>query len=191
MIDRVGPDHELWRLFEERRRALGFPAVQCLSADILALADASPCPQFDVVHCSGVLYHMPDPMRLLVALRKITRESLVLSSVVTATRVASDQGVLEIPKAAALFVFALQKQERAILHSYWRRFVGNEAIGLTSETASWCLDDYVPWWWLPTVEAFKAMSAAVGFHFQRGAYFWNNNAYVQLLSTQTWQDSLR
>jgi SAM-dependent methyltransferase len=185
MIDISPPKHELWRLFEDRRQTLGLPEVSCSSGDILALADTFPCPQFDVVHCSGVLYHMPDPMRLLMALRKITREYLVLTSAVTATRVKSDQGALEIPRAAALFIPALQGQERAILRSYWQRFVGEGAVGLTCEAASWQPDDFAPWWWLPTVAALKAMCAAAGFHCQEGARFWNDNAYVQLLSVRT------
>lgn len=184
MIDITPAEGELWRLFEDRRRALRLPEVHCINSDVLVLADTTPCPQFDVVHCSGILYHMPDPMRFLVALRKITREHLVLSSVVTATRVESDQGVLAIPQAASLFVPALQSKERAILKSYWQRFVGDGAIGLTCEATSWRPDDFAPWWWLPTVEALKAMCAAAGLTCREGAYFWQENAYVLLLSVR-------
>ena len=99
MIDVSPPDSELWSLFEERRRTLRLPAIECVSADILALAEADPRPQFDVVHCSGVLYHMPEPMQFLRALRRITREALVLTSAITATRVKGAQGVLELPAA--------------------------------------------------------------------------------------------
>ena len=70
MIDVSPTDSELWALFDERRRTLRLPAVECVSADILTLVEADPCPQFDVVHCSGVLYHMPEPMQFLRALRK-------------------------------------------------------------------------------------------------------------------------
>lgn len=181
MIDRVGPKDESWRLFEERRRHLGVPEVSCIVSDILALADLSPCPQFDVVHCSGVLYHIPDPLRLLTTLRKITREYLVLGSIVSGTKIESDQGILEIPNATALFVPALRGRERAIVQSYWQKLVGDGAVGLTRETP-WQPDNYVPWWWLPTVEALKAMCEAVGFHYVESSPFWNDNAHVLLLS---------
>jgi len=144
MIDVAPRGHELWQLFEERRQELGVPEVHCISGDIMTLVDTNTCPRFDVVHCSGVLYHMPNPLQLLIALCKITREHLLLNSVITATRVESDVGVLEVPHAASLFVPALEGRERAILKSYWERFVGNGAVGLTSETTPWQLDDFSP-----------------------------------------------
>jgi len=184
MIDISLPDSDLWRLFEERRQALRLPEVHCVSSDLVKLAEGASCPRFDVVHCSGILYHIPDPLRFLRALRAVTRESLVLTSVVTAARIANEQGTLEIPRAAALFVPALQERERAILQTYWRRFVGNDALGLTRETTAWRTDDFAPWWWLPTVEALQALCMAAGFERQEGGYTWNNNAYVQLLSVR-------
>jgi hypothetical protein len=184
MIDISPLESPLWRLFEERRFALGLPEVHCISGDIVRVADTVPCPQFDVVHCSGMLYHMPEPLRFLWALRKITRQFLVLTSVVTAHRVISEVGELEVPKAAALFVPALREQERRVLHSYWQRVVGDGAVGVTREETSWNPHDFAPWWWLPTVEALKAMCAVAGFRCLEGAPFWNDNAYVLLLSVQ-------
>lgn len=184
MIDVTPPEHELWQLFENRRQALGLPAVQCISGDVLRLAETASCPRFDVVHCSGLLYHMPDPLRFLSALRTMTRECLVLTSVVTAPYMRNEHGELRLPAAAALFIPALQSQERAIVRAYWCQFVGDGALGVTREVTTWRLDDYAPWWWLPTVEALQAMCRAVGFVPQDGGYFWNDNAYVQLLSVQ-------
>ena len=185
MIDISPPESELWHLFDERRRALQVPEVQCLSADLLKLVETVPCPQFDVVHCSGILYHAPDPLRFLRALRLVTREFLVLTSVVTARRIANKHGALEIPQAAALFVPALQGKERAILQTYWEQVVGDGALGLTQEIKSWDLDDFAPWWWLPTVEALAASCMAAGFDPVEGGYIWNQNAYVQLLAVRS------
>jgi SAM-dependent methyltransferase len=182
MIDVSPLGHELWRLFDERRQALGLPEVQCISADVHTLANTLPVMQFDVVHCSGVLYHSPDPMRLLVSLRKITREYLILASSVTGTRVQGKQGTLQIPQGAVLFIPGLESRDRAILKSYWQQFVGDAALGLTRDIPSWRIDDYGPWWWLPTVGALQAMCQAAGFRSEGGAYLWNGNAYVLLLS---------
>ena len=136
MIDVSPVDSELWTLFEQRRRALRLPAVECVSADILTLAEAEPCPQFDVVHCSGVLYHMPEPVRFLRASRTITTDTLVLTSAVTATRATGENGTLEIPAAAMLCIPALHGREREIVESYWLGVVGDGAFGLTRELST-------------------------------------------------------
>ena len=183
MIDVATSADEEWRLFEERRRELGLPSVNCIIGDVMSLVESNSCPQFDVVHCSGVLYHMPDPLRLMAALRKITREYLILGSAVSPTQIQSDEGVLHLPKAAAFFIPALQDRERAILSSHWWRFVGDQALGLTGPQPSWRSDNFSPWWWLPTVEALSAICAAAGFRCHKGAYYaWDEHAYVLLLS---------
>jgi hypothetical protein len=182
MVDVLPLGHDLWRLFEERARTFKLPEVRYISSDILRIREIMPGLQFDVVHCSGVLYHMPDPIRFLVAMRQLTREHLILNSIVSATKVESKGEVLEIPEGAALFVPALKDREREIVKSLWQQFVGDAAIGVTREALSWSVDDFDPWWWLPTVEAVRAMCRTAGFNYEDGAYFWNNNAYALLLS---------
>lgn len=184
MIDVTPLGHELWQAFEKRRQALQVPEVECVSGDVQRLVESAGDFQFDVVHCSGVLYHLPDPFRLLVALRKLTREYLILTSAITATRIDSAQGVLEVPQASALFVPALYGREREIVREYWQRFVGNAALGLTSEIATWDPDDFGPWWWLPTAVALTALCETCGFRCEATALTWNDNASVQLLSVR-------
>ena len=184
MIDVSPMDSELWTLFEQRRRTLRLPIVECVSGDILTLAETDPHLQFDVVHCSGVLYHMPEPMRFLRALRNITRKALVLTSAITATRVKGEKGVLEIPAAAMLCIPALQGREREIVQSYWQGVVGDGAFGLTQEVAGWSLEDFGPWWWLPTAEALRAMCEVAGFRHEAGAPSWDGNAYTLRLSVR-------
>ncbi len=184
MIDQIPFEQDDWRSFNERLNQLNIPHTECVSKDILALADQPDSPKYDVVHCSGVLYHIPDPMRLMDTLRKITGEYLVVGSVITPTVLKTKEGTLQIPEGTCLFIPALEKAEQAIAKSYWQEFVQDGAVGLTKELESWRDTHYVPWWWLPTVTAFKAMGRAAGFEFVDGAYFWNNNAYVQLLKAK-------
>jgi 2-polyprenyl-3-methyl-5-hydroxy-6-metoxy-1,4-benzoquinol methylase len=182
MIDIVPEGNELWRAFSDRMQQLGISGYETISDSILDLAESPDHPRYDVVHCTGVLYHMPDPMRLLTALRSITREYLVLGSAVTATSISGNGETLKIPSAAALFIPALKEGERAILEGYWRPFVGHDALGLTREQKPWDVEDFAPWWWLPTVDCMRAMCESAGFAYEGGAHYWNDNAYVMLLS---------
>jgi hypothetical protein len=184
MIDILPLNDPLWEEFHARRRALGVPEVECLSGDIFRLAEGPAPPKFDVVHCSGVLYHLPNPMQFLGLLRGMTREHLVLTSSVTADLVKSVEGTLAVPKGSALFVPALAGREAAIVRAYWRTQVQDGAIGLTRELDRWDPNDYSPWWWLPTVDCLKAMCGAAGFEFVAGAPFWNQNAYALLLKVR-------
>ena len=181
MIDVSPQDSALWTQFDERRQGLHVPDVECVSGDVLALAETASCPQFDVVHCSGVLYHMPEPVRFLCALRKMTRKALILTSAITATRVKSKKGVLDIPEAAMLCIPALHGREREIIQSYWYDIVGDSAFGLTQDIPAWDTEDFGPWWWLPTAEALRAMCESTGFRHETGALTWSGNAYSQLL----------
>jgi 2-polyprenyl-3-methyl-5-hydroxy-6-metoxy-1,4-benzoquinol methylase len=73
MIDITPPKHELWQRFDERCHVLKIPEVQRISSDVAKIGEILPSVHFDVVHCSGVLYHMPDPMRFLLSLKQLTR----------------------------------------------------------------------------------------------------------------------
>src|SRR5215470_8272949 len=57
MIDLSGPDSHWWMKFRKRCEELLVPAVEEVSAEILHLAAQPTPPLYDVVHCSGVLYH--------------------------------------------------------------------------------------------------------------------------------------
>ncbi|MEO8839534.1 MAG: hypothetical protein ABI351_12580 [Herbaspirillum sp.] len=51
----------------------------------------------EVVHCSGIIYHVPDPYRMLVNLRKLTAEHLILTSMVVPERIKNREGKMEFP----------------------------------------------------------------------------------------------
>ena len=51
---------------------------------------------FDVVHCSGVLYHCPEPLYTLRQLRAITRETLVLGIATMPETVSSTAGFVSV-----------------------------------------------------------------------------------------------
>ncbi len=175
MIDVTEEGGALWTAFEARMQAAGIQDHRCVSSDVCAVEDLA----FDVVHCSGVLYHHPNPQLLLGALRRLTREHLVLSSAITQETVSNAKGTYRIPPSGVLFVPALGDAERAILAEYWRG-AGAEVHGITTPVR-YSPDDFGPWWWLPTARSMAAMASAAGFEVLEGASIWGGNAHTLLL----------
>src|SRR5262245_51388265 len=111
MIDISSPESELWQLFRDRLRSLGICGCTCTSADICDFAAAATA-SYDVVHCSGVLYHHPNPVLLIESLRRVTEQYLVLTSAVLPPEVVNESGSFRLPSSGAVFIPALSPQER-------------------------------------------------------------------------------
>jgi hypothetical protein len=137
-----------------------------------------------VVHCSGVIYHHPSPLALLLALRKVTSGHLVLTSAVQQEHIENQYGTYSMPPSGVLFVPALSATERLILGTYWKEKAGVEScLGIT-ETVDWNANDFGPWWWLPTPKALAGMSESCGFEVLDQAPTWNGNASTLLLKAR-------
>jgi hypothetical protein len=179
MIDAAPEDDGSWRAFADRMRYFGVPAYETVRAGVIDLAGSPDHPRYDVVHCADGLHRVPDPLRFLSALRGIAREYLVLSSAVTTASIGADGETLELPSTASIFVPALGERERAILEDH-RRPVGSDSPKREQEFSD--AQDLASWWWLPTVGSMRAMCESAGFSYEDGAHYWNDNAYVMLLS---------
>jgi hypothetical protein len=99
---------------------------------------------------------------------------------ITQERIENEQGCYQIPPSGVLFVPSLNEVERNVLKTYWKKYEVS-AYGLTEKVA-YELDDFGPWWWLPTASAMKAMCEVAGFIVLDGNLTWNNNAQTLLLS---------
>jgi SAM-dependent methyltransferase len=133
--------------FAARNRASG-GRVRFVQGDINDPATAARLGVADVVFCSGVLYHVPNPILTLERLRRLCRETLLL-------------GCATIPEQAhpqsAIFLPFLPEAARAALtyHS------GDEKVGLDSAfVPEW---GYGNWFWGFTPSCVEAMAQAAGF----------------------------
>ena len=90
-VDVFGPTPEF-----EQQRAARAPRVEFLLGDIARAETFQRLGGVDVVFCAGVLYHHPSPFELLVALRRICRETLIL-------RTSTIPEVRGLPNAAVYF----------------------------------------------------------------------------------------
>ena len=179
MIDVKALAGDLWRQFQERMSSLGITNYHCISKDICELQLEEIGQPFDVVHCSGVLYHHPNPMLVLKALNRITREHLILTSATAQEVVQNENGRYQIPSSGVIFIPALDDSERKVLKEYWER-VAVAALGITEKYA-YRVEDFSAWWWLPTSAALRAMCTSVGFRILDSAVTWGNNALTLLL----------
>lgn len=181
MVDISTVGSELWKLFSERLASLNISGCECISSDVCALVANGNAPEFEVVHCSGVLYHHPNPIWLLEALRRITTRHLILTSAVTQETISNKLGTFHIPKSGAIFVPALDERERSILSKYWLEKAGvGTCYGIT-ETVRWDTREFGPWWWLPTPRAMLRMAECAGFRVLDSGPTWNGNAHTALL----------
>lgn len=180
MIDISVPDSVLWPKFRERMAEQGVGKWRETIADISLYRGEV----YDVTHCSGVLYHHPNPMMILSGLRRATGRHLVLCSAVTQQRIENEQGVYEVPRSGAVYVPALNERERAVLAKYWSA-IGVGVHGITEKSEYRVRDDNSfdagPWWWLPTPDCMVAMAQSAGFRLVDQASLWNDNAHCALL----------
>lgn len=104
----------------------------------------------DVVWCSGVLYHSPNPVLTLQRLHELTGELLILQT----TTIPEVPGVAQ----AAVFYPGLAERDRELYAGRWgesgrRGFRPPDRGG----------DPYAPWWWGITHSALDAMLRAADF----------------------------
>lgn len=185
MID-VAPDdgsddERLWELFRERAASLGVTGTNCVQGSIDDPETARRVGCFDVVCCSGVIYHCPEPLHTLRQLRAITRETLILGSATIPEKVSSSAGSLSVEPGAAILVPAIAESHRAVLGEWLREVGGGEALGVNYPLQTdWALDDYTAWWWFFTRDYVAALLRLAGFELQNIASEWEGRATLFL-----------
>ena len=159
MIDQQAPGSEAWARFHARCRELRVAGYRSVGGDICNDRLADEIGAFDVTHCSGVIYHVPKPIDLIRNLIAITREWLILTSMVVPERIAGRAGVLELKQGQCLLVPTLSDAQRAILREYFDGR-GMTVSGINRDRpflAPGGRFRYGPWWWIFTTETFFGM----------------------------------
>lgn len=122
--------------------------IQFVHGDINLFETTEKIGVCDVVFCSGVLYHTPDPVHLLMRLRALCGQTLILNTA----------SIPEIPgiKNAAVFYPFLDRGQRKI----WNQGIGSQkAITGPYEPES----GYGNWFWGMTPSAIESMLRCAGF----------------------------
>lgn len=140
----VTPPTEACRAEQDRR---GHP-VRHVTGDLHDPTTLHEVGVYDVVLCSGILYHTPSPCLTLERLRSVTGEHLILGTNLS-------QEIPGVPQAC-IFYPGLKSQDRLALAAP----IAGVADGLT--TAFDPALGYSNWWWGMSPSALRAMLAATG-----------------------------
>jgi len=143
----ASPETEEFDAERERRSS----KVRFVRGDINDPAALEQVGEHDVVWCSGVLYHAPDPHLTLSRLASIARETLVIGSITIPELPGVDQGCVFYP--------GLSERQRAP----YAAVAPPNAIGLTTPFDPTPERAYANYWWGITPSALRAMVATIGF----------------------------
>lgn len=133
--------------FEGRNRAEG-GRVRFVQADLNDPELPARLGSFDVVFCSGVLYHVPNMQQSLDQLRRLCRDTLILATASITER--------ETPNAAVFLPYMDPAAREAL--NFWGRY---RKTGLDSDIIP--ERGYANWLWLPTASCLRAMLRFAGF----------------------------
>jgi hypothetical protein len=126
-------------------------AVRFVHGDLNDPATVAAVGPHEVVWCSGVLYHAPNPVATLTRLRELTTDLLILQTMV----------VPELPGVAQGLVFypGLPEGDKLLYH----RWGEAAARGLRDPASAAGAESYEPWWWGFSPSSLRAMLRVAGF----------------------------
>lgn len=180
MVDILPQSDPLWARFAERASQSSL-SVACVTANLDA---ATTVPllagQFDVVHCSGILYHCPNPLHTLSQLFQITEEYVILTSTSVPEHFDTSVGAMTLGRGGIRLVPYMDDVDRRTASARWNDLGITGLLGLDTEW-EWDVNDYSPWWWLFTPSALHQMASAVGFEVLDEGPFWDGLAHTLLL----------
>lgn len=185
MADIAPLDHSLWRDFDARCMQLGVNGYDKIQLDIVEPGPATSSLRADVVHCSGIIYHLPDPFRMLTNLRRLTGSHLVLTSMVVPETIRNQAGTLTFPPDTATFVPALTEATRAVVGEHFRN--AGISIGAITQPLeeAWLWPDgspnFGPWWWLMSPAFLRSLVESAGFVIEDECWSWEGHSYSYLV----------
>jgi len=134
------------KFLEENRKRNA--KVEFVQGDINLASTVQKIGQADVVLCSGVLYHTPDPIHLLTRLRAITKETLILNT-------AAIPEMAGLQNVGVFYPFLREKQR-----NIWKLGSGmQKAITGPYEPE----EGYANWFWGMTPSLIESMLNCAGF----------------------------
>lgn len=154
MVDIQHENSKWWNAFHERCAGFGVTGYGAVVADICDPAQLDRVGVYDVVHCSGILYHVSDPIAFVRNLVQATREYLIVGSMLIPDRIETEHGVLETPPGMFRCVPLMDEAERRIIAAHFA--AQNARVGGMGKAPEVFVDPASgrirtgPWWHLFT-----------------------------------------
>ncbi|MFT5134025.1 MAG: hypothetical protein ACI9SC_002498 [Gammaproteobacteria bacterium] len=155
MVDVQGQSNKMWTAFQTHALKHGVDQCESITANATNNQFVKKVGKHDFVHCAGLIYHVPDPIGLLLNLKAITNKYLIIKSVVVPESIRTKSGQLELSNGP-LFIPTLNEKQRQILVEYFNK-IDMKVHGINGkEIPSWLGENGKPrtgpWWWLWTPE---------------------------------------
>src|SRR6266478_2802438 len=112
MIDIMPLSDQSWSAFDERAQSLGITNYGKLQGNVDDPTLANKAGTFEFVHCSGVIYHVPNPLHTLTRLHALTSRFLLLVSMTVPERIFSDAGEISFAAGRTIFLPAVDAQTK-------------------------------------------------------------------------------
>ena len=187
MADITPLGHSLWRDFQAHARERGYQtdryrqvSVDCTSAEFPEKVG-----EHELVHCSGVIYHVPDPAGFYFQFRRVTGRFLIVSSMAFPRVIKTEIGRLTLPDGGALFIPGLKAKQRDILAAHMSSLGLKPQYALNLEPgAKWDKQGrpaFGPWWWVLTPAVLDRMAEAAGWRIVERGENWRGRGYTQVL----------
>ena len=191
MADIAGFDSPFWPHFHQRLAERGFGRDRYESydrVDVVAGDLTTRLPVFDMVHSTGILYHLSDPARAVWNLRRITGRWLVTNTVIIPDRIVNEAGILNMRGSSALFLPGIGNEERAVLRLHYQQKFGWDLnmMAPRAEDGAAIMPYFTeagpspwPYWFLFTRAGFLGLLRAAGFAV-REEFTWEEHAHFVL-----------
>jgi hypothetical protein len=178
MIDFMPMKHQSWSEFDRHAKSLGVAEYRKFLGNIDDPNLPDKVGTFDFVHCSGVIYHVPNPLHTLSRLYALTERFLFLGSMTVPTHVHTSAGEISFAGGRTVFLPAVDTPTKEILAEHFRA-LGIKLTGITDDQYPWTsLLAYGPWWWLWTEETLAVMARSSGFRILEIRETWRGRAHA-------------
>ena len=121
MADIMPTTHYEWDIFRKKCASLGLPEFKELAGvDVRSREGLKQLGKVDVVHSTGILYHVASVPDALWSLRSIVGEYLITNTITFPKKVANEFGTVELPDCGVVFLPSMTDAERKVIGKHYQ-----------------------------------------------------------------------